>query len=543
LDGGTFTVGDAGKIYLGYSGDATVTVNDGYFNASAYNPTSYAATINTYCGWDSGSDFVWNQKGGLATFGNVQVSTSVTAPPAVGPTATFNFDGGVFETTSIRTGSGNDKGANGYLTINFNGGTMKARSSTTYFIYRRDMPADHCQVNVKPLGATIDGGGAPGRYALGAEIREAVTSVGSGGNINIIDTSSQPNTVAGTGVISLSGNNEGFVGNITITKGTLAGGGNIGGNGVGLPSDPGYAPIIPTGINAFGLGSASRTITVETGGTLAFRYSGMYVKNSVGTTVDDYCASAIPGIVVNGGTLAVQPIIGELDENPVFSYGYYEERATVNNVTLNNGTMTSTTGTAIGTNPGIYAWNLNGNLTSTGNSTINCTAGTTPVTAGQPARSVIDAMVALQSGDMANPKTTFDVQDGVLTVSSTLTDGLNSSAHGTAPGAIRATGLTKTGSGTMTIAGNLTYTGNTDIQDGIFQIAATAPITLTTVTGDGTLEVCSGATLTATSIQVGTLSIGGSATAGAASAVPEPSAIVLLLLAGVAGIAVKFRRK
>ena len=33
---------------------------------------------------------------------------------------------------------------------------------------------------------------------------------------------------------------------------------------------------------------------------------------------DDYCASAIPRIVVNGGTLAVQPIIGENDEDPSF---------------------------------------------------------------------------------------------------------------------------------------------------------------------------------------------------------------------------------
>ena len=95
----------------------------------------------------------------------------------------------------------------------------------------------------------------------------------------------------------------------------------------------------------------------------------------------------------------------------------------------------------------------------------------------------------------------------------------------------------------MTIAGNLTYTGNTDIQDGIFQIATTTPITLTTVTGAGTLAVSNGATLTATSIQVGTLSIGGSAVAASAAAVPEPSAIVLLLLAGAAGLAVKFRRK
>jgi autotransporter-associated beta strand protein len=351
-------------------------------------------------------------------------------------------------------------------------------------------------------------------------------------------------------VISFSGDNAGFVGNIIVKEGTLAGGGNIGGNGIDPPEDTGGGPIEPSGNNAFGLGNATRTITVETGGTLAFRYSGMYTNNY---TISDYCATQIPTINVDGGTLAVQPIVAEkTDETTVpstYYYAYHEERATVNNVTLNNGLMTSQTGTTIGSNPGTYAWFVNGTLTSKGESTINCSLSATPVSPGAPARTVIDALVALQSGDMANPKTTFDVQNGTLSVYSTLTDGLNSTAHATAPGAPHATGLTKTGAGTMSILGNLTYTGNTDIQNGTLEIATATPITLNTVTGAssaGTLKVCDGATLTATSIQVDTLVIGGLATAASSAsvaAVPEPGTLVMLVLAAAALAGVCIRRK
>ena len=67
------------------------------------------------------------------------------------------------------------------------------------------------------------------------------------------------------------------------------------------------------------------------------------------------------------------------------------------------------------------------------------------------------------------------------------------------------------------------------------QFATSVPVTLTTVTGSssGTLSVCDGTTLTATSIHVGTLSIGGAPIVIAAAAVPEPSTMILLVLAGI----------
>jgi autotransporter-associated beta strand protein len=519
LDGGTFNVGDSASMFMGYSGDATVTVDGGHFDASPVNAT-FAPTVNASFGWNVDSDFVWNQNGGKSTLPNIAVSTcpSGTTIPvgSHGPASTFNLDGGIFATNTIRTASNNDLGANGYLTVNFNGATVQARQSTLMFIYRRNMPVDNCQVNVKPGGAIFDGNAQPGRYGLGAAIPEAlvsrdasgvaITTPGSGGSMTI-DDSTATVTVPGTGIISLTGNNAGFVGNILVKEGALVGGG----------PDP---LKVAAGVNALGLGNATRTITVETGGILGFRYTGMYAG--------DYCASAIPTIDIQGGTLAVMPMVVENGTAPSYTYAYTETRAAVNNVTLNNGTMTSMTALAIGSNPGVYAWNLNGTLTSKGTSTINYAQSPTPT-----APAAVAGLIALQSGDMANPQTTFDVQDGTLTVASPLTDGLS------VAGTPRATGLTKTGSGTMTITGDLTYTGNTDIQGGVFQIAAANPITLTTVTGTGTLEVLAGSTLTAASIQVDTLLIG----SASAAAVPEPGTIVLLLLAGAVGVGAIVRRK
>ena len=97
-------------------------------------------------------------------------------------------------------------------------------------------------------------------------------------------------------------------------------------------------------------------------------------------------------------------------------------------------------------------------------------------------------------------------------------------------------GLTKLGAGTLLLTAKPTYAGNTDIQDGTLQFATSVPVTLTTVTGSssGTLSVCDGTTLTATSIHVGTLSIGGAPIViAAAAAVPEPSTMILLVLAGI----------
>ena len=104
-------------------------------------------------------------------------------------------------------------------------------------------------------------------------------------------------------------------------------------------------------------------------------------------------------------------------------------------------------------------------------------------------------------------------------------------------GTTAAVGLDKTGVGTATLAGSLLYTGNTTVYEGT--LIATA-----INTPAATIWVGTGGTLTAPSIVANSLVIGGTPAAVAANAaVPEPSTLLLLVLAGLALAGAYVRRK
>jgi autotransporter-associated beta strand protein len=123
-------------------------------------------------------------------------------------------------------------------------------------------------------------------------------------------------------------------------------------------------------------------------------------------------------------------------------------------------------------------------------------------------------------------------------------------------------GLTKQGSGILTLTGALTYGGLTDIQAGTLQInTSSVPVSLAAITGasDAALGVGDGTnatSLTATSVSVGTLTLGAGSTLtiaaipggplagpGGISAVPEPSTITLLALAGTGLLIAAWRKR
>jgi autotransporter-associated beta strand protein len=291
-----------------------------------------------------------------------------------------------------------------------------------------------------------------------------------------------------------------FSGNITVNGGTLIGA---------------AVSVSPTS-SVFGKPDNARTITVNSGATMVWGAANIFGGHFVTT---------VPTLVINGGTVTNADIADEFDHSAdpagtVYSHG---TNNALNNVTLINGTLTSTTGcySTVDTpsSPAIPgwsdrtygAWDINGTVTSRGNSLITTTAAA-------------NGQIMLGSGS-PTAVTTFDVQDGTLTVSTNLIDGDNGSDR---------SGLRKIGVGTMTITAQALYHGDTTVNAGTLNVGALVHSPNVTVAGTGTLN--------ATSIVADTLTIGGTPTV-VATAVPEPGTMILLLVAAGLGFALRFRKR
>lgn len=286
---------------------------------------------------------------------------------------------------------------------------------------------------VNPVGAITARGSNVGTGAL--------TTISS-----VIGTNVTSFTKEGSTPVTLTGANT-FTGNITVSAGTLT--------GAGATNSP--------GVSVFGARDNTRTITVNSGGTLQFN-SG----NVLGTA---HTATTAPTLVINsGGTV---------------TNGATATNNALNNVQINGGTLSATTGSA-----GYGAWNLNGNVTSTGASTISTT-------------DAVNGRVMLKVAGTTN----FEVTSGTLTASAPLIDNMNDLNTGA---------LSKSGVGIMVLSGTNTYTGATTVTGGALvfsgtgssnsssgfiingadaklmqnsSVAATPAITLTqgTLTGSGTV--------------------------------------------------------
>ena len=109
-------------------------------------------------------------------------------------------------------------------------------------------------------------------------------------------------------------------------------------------------------------------------------------------------------------------------------------------------------------------------------------------------------------------------------------------------------GLTKLGSGTLTIAQNATYTGDTTVSAGILDM-----LNINTPTANVT--VAAGSELTASSIVANTVTLGvgsrivikplpgGPLAPGSITAVPEPNVLVLLAIAAMTTLMAVWRKK
>ena len=156
----------------------------------------------------------------------------------------------------------------------------------------------------------------------------------------------------------------------------------------------------------------------------------------------NHYTTAVPTLVLNGAT-ATNNFAGPAN-NPL------------NNLNLNSGTLTSTTGNPNG--GGYGAWNINGTVTATGASLI-----TTSGSNGQ---------IMLASGGITN--TTFNVVNpaDALTIATGILNGRNTAS----PYTSYATSLTKTGSGLLSITGSATYSGGTTISGGTLAIGGSGAL-------------------------------------------------------------------
>lgn len=244
-------------------------------------------------------------------------------------------------------------------------------------------------------------------------------------------------TKSGAGTQTLSGLNT-FAGNVTISGGILVAG--TSGNG----TNSNLGPVLST-----------RTINVNTGGTLRFDASNVFNPTFSAP------ATSLPVLNIAGGTM---------------TNGGSAFNSALGNITLTGGNLTASTGSPIGTGQsgeGWGSWNLNGTVTSTGTSTISSTApGGIPIT--------------LSATSTNGFVTTFDVQSGTLTASAVLGD-VTRVTNATV------SGLAKTGAGTMVLSGINTYTGNTAINAGVLSIATKDA--LPGFATNGRYSVAAGATL------------------------------------------------
>ncbi|MCU0794347.1 MAG: autotransporter-associated beta strand repeat-containing protein [Akkermansiaceae bacterium] len=236
---------------------------------------------------------------------------------------------------------------------------------------------------------------------------------------------------SGIGTQTLSGANT-FAGSITVNGGLLI--------AAGSTNSP--------GISVLGDRTNTRTITVNSGGTLRFDSGNVLGANHVATTA--------PTLVINSGGQVT-------NASPATNNALHD-------IQLNSGTLTATTGSA----SGYAAWNLNGNILSTGSSVISTS-------------DPVNGTVMLKStGDKTS---TFDVT-GSLDVSAPLVE--NSADANIAK-------LVKTGPGTMTLSAANTYTDTTTVAAGTLALVGGSQASPITVSSGASLGFTLGSPTTSTS--------------------------------------------
>jgi autotransporter-associated beta strand protein len=237
------------------------------------------------------------------------------------------------------------------------------------------------------------------------------------GNVSLVKQGSFTQTLLGSSTT---------FGDITVDGGTLAANASAG-----------------TG-TALGAASDTRIITVNNTGILSFGAANVLTSN--------FSSISVPSLVINAGGTVTNNVAGN---------------NALGNVTLNGGTLTATDGHAT-----YGAFNINGDIISTGTSTISRTGSAV-------------MMLTSQGANGVNTASNIEVTSGTLTISAPLGD--------LAVAESKISGLNKTGSGTLVLSGANFFTGGTTVAEGTLELTDDAQLKFVLGATSGTTTNISGA--------------------------------------------------
>ena len=353
---GTYNLSGTGTLsayseYIGFIGSGTFTQSGGTHTVGyLLNLAGYGGSVGTYNLSGTGSlsayvvDIGLEDRGVFNQTGGTNTNTYLFFADDTTGVGTYNLSGGTLTTSSVSAGSGTS-------VLNFNGGTLRAGTSSTTFLQRLtaanvqaggalidtngySVVASQALLHDPALGATPDGGlvktgagtltlSGVSTYNGGTTVAAGTLQAGTGGSVfgtgsvtvqpgAMLDLNGQSvnvNGLAGTGGTTLSGSGAATL-NLTGGAGTYAGVLADGNGTLALTVSGGTNTL--TGTNTY-----SGTTTVGGNGTLALSGGGRLantggiVLNAGGTLLLNGGAGAVSHlssttpVTLAGGTLAV----------------------------------------------------------------------------------------------------------------------------------------------------------------------------------------------------------------------------------------------
>jgi autotransporter-associated beta strand protein len=401
-----------------------------------------------------------NQTGGTVTFysdaGSTVGGTGILyLGKATGLTSNYiyNLAGGTLQVPTVTSASGNSQ-------FYFNGGTLKAAKTNTAFM------SGLTAANVSTGGAIIDDGGFAVTIAQ-ALIHDPALGGADGGLtkqdtglliLNGNNTYTGPTTNNG-GTLLINGSNG--AGSTTVAGGTVGGGGTLAG-AVDVQSGGTLAPGA-----AIGILTINNSVAFESGSTAQFNFgtgtnsrvvvTGAVNMNGATTVAINYISSiaavGVYPLIQYGSLTGFGNLTTPTSPNPRFTFS------------LTNDTTAKVISLVVSGNPASLTWHGDGS----GNYWDNTGNYQNWIRSGNPDY-FYDGDSALFDNTGSNTPSiylTATVSPASVTVNSTNDYDFAGSSSIAGPG-----GLTKSGTGRLTLEVNNTYIGTTVINNGTVQVGA-----------------------------------------------------------------------